>query len=341
MNRIRNVLAGMCAVAFLATAAACGADGSGNNENGTDAAAAVGVGYVQLPIFAPLYVADSKGYFKDEGIDVDLQIVGSGQDSIALAASGKLDAVLSGYPAGFLNSVEGGLDIKVVGSMGIFDGNTERPPSALVVSKKLFDSGELTSVADLEGREIGALEGNSGPTAAYIDIALKEAGVSAKDVTFVNLSGPDTVTALKTGSIDAGFISAPFWNLAVDGGTAVKLWSPPEGTSGTGVLYGGEFLRSSNGQPFFNALARASQDLQGEARYSEENLAIIAEYTGQTPEQVKSLPLYTWYPDLQPTPEELARMEQYFMEAGVLNYSEPLSPDDYIETSFSEGVPSR
>lgn len=340
MNRLTMLAAGVAAAALLTTAA-CGS-GSGSGSGAPSAGdSTVDVGYVQLPIFAPLFVADKKGYFKQEGLTVNLQQVKSGQDAIPLASSGKLDAVLAGFSAGMFSAIDGGMEVKVVGSMGVADGDTKRPPSALIVSKKLHDSGEVTKVADLKGRKVGTAGGDSATGAFYVGMALKEAGLSIKDVSFTPLSNPDLPTAMKSGGIDAAFVSAPFWNLAVDDGTAVKIWTTPAGTSGTGVLYGGQFTKSPNAQKFFNALARASRDLQGPARYSPENLKIIGDATDQTPEQVKSVPLYTWHPDLRPLPDQLGAMESTWLEVGALTYGDPLAREDYVDSTFAEKVPAK
>lgn len=324
------------AAAVLMGLATAGCSGSSASEGSEDT---VDVGIVQLPIFAPVYVAQAKGYFEDEGLDVNLENIKSGQDAIALASSGKLDVVAAGFAAGMFNSFDGGLDVKIVGSMGVAGPADEKPASALVVSKDLVDSGEVTSVADLKGHKIGALGGPAATSAFYVSMALDEAGLSPEDVEFVNLSSPDIPTALKTGAIAAAFVSAPFWNQAVQDGVAEKIWSTPEGTSGTGLLYGGDFADSDQAQKFFDAVAKGAQDLQGEARYSEENLKIIGDATDQTPEQVASVPLYHWYPDLHPLPEQLAAMEQTWMTVGALNYDEPLDPDTYLDSSFAEAVP--
>ncbi|WP_019818969.1 ABC transporter substrate-binding protein [Saccharomonospora saliphila] len=315
---------------------ACGTDGGNAGSSSGDGT--VDVGYVQLPIFAPLFVAQDKGYFADEGIQVNLEKVKSGQDAIPLASSGKLDAVLAGFSAGMFSAINSGLDVKVVGSMGVADGDTERPPSALVVRQELIDSGEVSSLADLKGRKIGALGGESATSAFYVGMALEEAGLSVTDVEFVPMSNPDIPTGLRTGGIDAGFVSAPFWEMAVSDGVAEKIWTTPEGTSGTGTLYGGEFAASEDAQKFHNALARAAQDLQGEQRYSEENLRIIAEATDQSVEDVKSVPLYAWLPDLAPLPDQLAAMEQSWMEIGALQYDEPIPQEEYVDTSFADNV---
>jgi len=315
--------------------------GCGGGSGGTDDAAedtTIDVGVVQLPIFAPLYVAEAKGYFRDAGLNVNIQNVKSGQDAIPLAASGKLDAVLAGFSAGMFSAIQSGLDVRVVGSMGVADADTENPASALIVSKPLVDNGTIRSVADLKGHKLGALGGLGATSAVYVGMALEEVGLTIKDVEFVQLNSPDIPTGLKTGGIDAAFVSAPFWNQAVADGSATKIWTTPEGTSGTGILYGGEFAKTPDAQKFFDALARGARDLQGDARYSDENLKIIGDATDQTPEQVKSVPLYAWLPNLAPLPDQLAAMERIWMQAGALEYDTPIPPEQYVDSTFADHV---
>lgn len=330
-------LLGALAVVGL-TMSGCGAAStSAAPAAGADGLQTVNVGQVKLPIFAPLYVADAKGYFKDAGIKLNLESVKSGQDAIPLASSGKLDVVVAGFSAGMFSAMESGLDIKVVGSMGVSDGS-KKTPTELIVSKKLMDDGTVKSIADLKGKKIAAAGGSGGTGAYLLDLALRDAGLGIKDVTLVNLGNPDMPTALKNGSIDAALSSAPFAAQSIADGTGVSLAVPPKGTSGTGVIYGGKFAGSPLAQKFFDALAKGAKDLQGEARYSQENLKIIGDATGQTPEQVAAVPLYTWLPNLAPLPDQLSGMEGVWMKAGAIKYSSPLAQNKYIDASFSSKV---
>lgn len=334
--RKTQVVASVAMLALVVSSCGSESESEGGGESGLRS---VDVGDVQLSIFAPLYVADAKGYFEDEGLEVNIENVQSGQEAIPLASSGQLDVVTAGFSAGMFSSVNTGLDISVVGSMGVAPAADEQePPSSLVVSKELHDSGEIESIADLEGKSIGALGGTGGTAAFYIALALDEAGLSINDVELVQLSNADMPAALGNGSIDAAFASAPFWSLAVEDGSAVEMWTTPEGTSGTGVIYGGEFANSDQAQPFFNALARGAQDLQGDDRFTDENLEAIGAATDQTAEEVESVPLYTWHPDLRPLPEQLSAMEQVWMEVGALEYDTALSQDDYVDSTFAEDV---
>lgn len=318
---------------------ACGGDSGSSAEADGQENATVKVGIVQLPIFAPIYVAEAKGYFDEAGLDVQLETVKSGQDAVPLASSGKLDVVAAGFSAGMFSAIETGLDIKVVASMGVSDGDTEKSPTDLVVSSAAVDSGTITEIADLKGKKIGAAGGAGGTGAFLLSLALEEAGLGINDVEIVNLGNPDMPTALANGSLDAGLISAPFSTLAIEDGTGVSMAVPPAGTSGTGMIFGGQFAGTENAQKFFDAVARAAKDLQGEDRYSDENLQIIAEATGQTVEELKSVPLYTWLPNLEPLPEQLQGMEAVWMESGAIEYSEAIDPDSYIDATFAENTP--
>lgn len=333
MNKKLKLVAAL-AISGLALTA-CSATESAKTD---DKAATVEVGIVQLPIFAPIYVAQAKGYFEDEGLTVNLQTVKSGSDAIPLASSGKLDVVAAGFSAGMFSAIETGLDIKIVGSMGVSDGNTEKSPTDLVVSKALFDDGTITKVADLKGKKVGAAGGVGGTGAFLTSLALKEAGLGINDVEIVNLGNPDMPTAIKNGSLDAGLISAPFSTIALGDGTGVSLGVPPAGTSGTGVIFGDEFADTESAQKFFNAVSKAAKDLQGEARYSDENLKMIAEATDQEVDKLKSVPLYTWLPNLAPLPEQLADMESVWMDAGALEYKTAIPQDQYVDGSFAEKV---
>lgn len=331
MKKLRLVAA-LAAVALVASG--CSKDKS--DETTKNGLHVVHVGQVVLPIFAPLYVADAKGYFKDAGIKLDLQSVKSGSDAVPLASSGKLDVVAAGFSAGLFSAISSGLDVKVVGSMGVSDGNKKKSPTDLVVSKKLVKSGAVKSVKDLKGKKIACAGGTGGTGAFLLGLALQKAGLSINDVKVVNLGNPDMPTAIKNGSVAAGLVSAPFSQNAIKDGTGVSLGVPPKGTSGTGVIYGSKFADSKYAQKFFSALAKGAKDLQGEHRYDKDNVKIIAKATDQTPAQVRAVPLYTWLPNLAPLPQQLTAMEKFWMKAGAITYKTPLDPSKYIDKKFAQ-----
>jgi NitT/TauT family transport system substrate-binding protein len=328
MKRMPILVALVAAVALLA-----GCGGSAPGGQGDDAP--VVVVHAPSTLFAPLYVAQAKGYFAANGLKVDLQTVKAGQDAIPLAASGKADAVVAGFSAGMFNALHTGLDIKIVGSMGVSTGDRKASPTALEVSKKLVDAGTIKTAADLRGHSV-ALSGGPGAAGGYqLGVILAGAGLTLKDVRVVNLGFPDMEPAIANGSVDAALPPAPFTTKMEQNGVAVPVAVPPAGTAATGIIFGGKFVGSARAQKFFDALVRAAGDLQGPGAKSDQNLKILADATGQDLAVLQQVPFYTWRPDLAPIVEQLARQQQVYLDAGLLDYTEPLDPKAFVATSFS------
>jgi len=321
----------------LLAAAACGGSATSGSVSGSGDQGVTTVKVVHAPstLFAPLYIADAKGYFAAQGIKIDLQTVKAGQDAIPLAASGKVDVVVAGFSAGMFNAVSSGLEIKVVGSMGYTDG-TSPAPTALEVAKPLVDSGQIKSPSDLRGRKV-ALSGGAGGAGGYqLDAILREKGLTLTDVTPVNLAFPDMESALQNGSVAAALPPAPFTTKMEASGVATALAIPPAGTTATGVIYGGQFTKNPVAKKFFAALQKGAADAQGAAKKSDQNLQILAKYTGQTLDVLKEVPFYTWDPDLHPRTDQIQAQQQAYLDAKLLNYDKLLAPDTFIDASFAQ-----
>lgn len=327
MKRMPIVLAAVAAAALLA---GCGGSAPDGQQGDT-----VTVVHAPSTLFAPLYVARAKGYFAANGLKVALQTVKAGQDAIPLAASGKADAVVAGFSAGMFNALHTGLDIKVVGSMGMSTGDPKASPTALEVSKKLVDAGTVKTAADLRGHSV-ALSGGPGGAGGYqLGVTLAGAGLTLKDVRIVNLGFPDMEPAIANGSVDAALPPAPFTTKMERSGVAVPIAVPPAGTVASGMIFGGKFAGTDRAQKFFDALVRGAADLQGPGAKSEQNLKILADATGQDLAVLRQVPFYTWRPDLAPIVEQLAQMQRVYSAAGLLDYTQPLDPQTLVTTSFS------
>jgi NitT/TauT family transport system substrate-binding protein len=293
------------------------------------------VGIVTSSLFAPLYVAQARGYFKQQGINVELQVVTSGQDAIPLVSAGKLDVEVAGVSAGMFSALNSGLDFKVVGSMGQSTGDPDHSPTALELSNS---AGAIKSVADLKGQKI-AVAGGPGASGGYLtDQILRTAGLTIKDISPVNLSNGDMISALKSGSVTAALTSAPFTTQIETQSIGKPLAVPSKGTTTTAVIYGGEFVKSPAAQKFFNALVQGSRDLQGSAVTSSDIVKIVAEATKQTPEVLEKSPPYMFDPKLAPSADQLNAMQKSWMDAGLLPYTTPIDPSSYMVTTFAEAA---
>ena len=67
---------------------------------------------------APFYIAYDKGFFKDEGLEVELIVLDSGAKVIAPLGTGELDVGSGALSVGFWNALLRGIKFRVVADRG-------------------------------------------------------------------------------------------------------------------------------------------------------------------------------------------------------------------------------
>ena len=149
---------------------------------------------------APVFVAYDRGYFKAEGLDVQLLPTPAIPQIIqALAASQISFATANPDPALF-NALDRGLDIKLLTSLV-----TNKPgdkPAAFLVRKDLIDSGKFKSPKDLKGLTVGVPAAQS---EFYVNLFMSKDGLTAKDVNLQILTPADILTSFANKNIDAAW----------------------------------------------------------------------------------------------------------------------------------------
>lgn len=289
--------------------------------------------HVPVLIFAPLYVAIERGYFRQEGLDVELIGTPGGASSFVVLASGRAEVVVGGLGAALFNAAARGLDFKVVGPV-----HMEKPPvsTPLVVSKRAYDSGQLRSVRDLRGRRV-AVNVLGSATEFWLNAALLKGGLTMDDVQVVAVNFPEVPAALENGAIAAGLLGEPLATLAEDRGQIVRLSDDfVNGIQVTALYYSGEFIRSRPREAvgFMVAWLRASRDLYGGGYRRDETAAIVEKYTGVPAAIVKRAAPPFHEPDGRMNFNDFKRLQEFFKKRGSLTYEKPLEPRQYIDGSF-------
>lgn len=170
----------------------------------------------------PIFIAEKKGYFAEEGLAVTTIPFDSGAKMMAPMGAGELDVGSGSATAGLYNAVARGISIKIV------SGNGNAPPgyghNILLVRKGLVDSGRFKTPADLKGMKI-ALTSPGASSTSTLNEELKKFGLKFSDIEPVYLGYPDHVLALANGRVDAGLTAEPAASQAVEAGSAVRIVS--------------------------------------------------------------------------------------------------------------------
>ena len=137
-----------------------------------------------------LYVADEKGYFAEEGLNLVVNFPANTNDGISLPAAGKADVGMYYLQDALLTAVEEDVPIVSIGSVA---------QESLNVVIALKESG-IDGAEDLAGKKIGYA--GTALSEAQIECMLEKAGVSAEDCELIDV-GFDLLTATTTGQVDA------------------------------------------------------------------------------------------------------------------------------------------
>ncbi|HVR28481.1 MAG TPA: ABC transporter substrate-binding protein [Thermoanaerobaculia bacterium] len=151
---------------------------------------------------APIFIAESRGFFAAEGLDAELRFFQAAQPVALAVASGDLDFGVTGLTAGFYNLAGRGA-LKIIAGQARVEPGDEF--MAYVAGTRAFEAG-LRSLDDLPGRAVGITQ--IGSTFHYMVGRLAEKrGFPLEKVRLIPLeSVPNVVAALRGGRIDAALL---------------------------------------------------------------------------------------------------------------------------------------
>lgn len=143
----------------------------------------------------PLWVAMDEGFFKEQGINVEIAgIFRSGPEIMSAFSAGSLDMAYVGEAPTVTAVANGTANIAILAQV-----NTEG--SAIVVGKNSL----IRTISDLKGKQV-AIPGYSTVQDLLLRKALRESGLDPKQVKIIVIKPPEMIGALRTDQIDA-FIS--------------------------------------------------------------------------------------------------------------------------------------
>lgn len=223
----RQFLVGAAAISMLGTSAVKGLAQTGGALEKTSLT--LGVGGKPLLYYLPLTIAERRGFFKEEGLDVSINDFGGGAKSLQALIGGSVDVVTGAYEHTIRMQAKG-QDVRALCELGRF------PAIVIAVRKELAD--KIKSPADFAGLKIGVTAPGSS-TALTVQYAMVKAGLKANAAPLIGIGGgASAVAAIKQGQVDVlSHLDPVIAKLEVDGDIQVLVDTRTE--EGTRALFGG------------------------------------------------------------------------------------------------------
>ena len=158
----------------------------------------VTIAYSTLPYAALSQIAQVRGFYRQEGLDVTPQLYSHGKLALEAVLAGKADfATVAETPV--MLAIMNGVDLSILANI-----HSSKKNHAIVARK---DRG-VVAPGDLKGRRVGATLGTSGDF--YLDAFLLAREIPRKDVEVVDLKPQEIARAFIKGDVDAVATWAPF-----------------------------------------------------------------------------------------------------------------------------------
>jgi len=184
---MRVLKASLAGLVLLAMAGGAGAQAPERRD------VRLGVGGASALYYLPLAVTEKLGYFKEQGLNVEIYDFKGGAQSLTALVGGSVDVVTGAYEHTLRMQVKG-QDILAVIELGRY------PGIALAVKKDRAD--KFKTIADLKGARIGVTAPGSS-TNMIVWYLMAKAGLKPDDASYVGVgTGPSAIAAIQKGEID-------------------------------------------------------------------------------------------------------------------------------------------
>ena len=282
---------------------------------------------VAVPTYEVQFVAQEKGFFKDEGLDVKIEVYDGSEKIFHDLRAGTHQIAIASIESVIAEAYKGG-------TLRIVAGIAKRPPHFIIAQP------EIKTLADLKGKTIGVVSMHEGTTFFVADIA-KAGGFALGDVKVEAVGGsPTRARLLKERKIDMGLQPYPlsyeaeaqgFTNL----GAMAKLVPDYQFVS----VMVDENWASKNRRVlagFLKALRRGTEYMFA---HPDESAALGAKELRTSPAFARraledTLSMDIMARDLSLADASLRRVFSIMQQAGVLGRDLPFEPAKFVDESY-------
>ena len=226
---------------------------------------AIGVGGKSLFYYLPLTIAERQGYFKAEGLDVEILDFPGGARALQALLGGSVDVVSGAYEHTISQQAKG-QNIEALIMQGKYAG--------IVLGMSKAKAAQYKSPKDLKGMKIGVTAPGSS-TNMFVNILLARDGLKPDDVAIIGVGATaGAVAIMKRGEIDAMSNLDPVISMLESGGDMVAVIDTRT-LKGMQEVYGGAYAAGciyvpvdfakkypNTAQALVNAIMRALRFIQ-------------------------------------------------------------------------------
>jgi NitT/TauT family transport system substrate-binding protein len=170
---------------------------------------------------AEAYYATEMGFFKQAGVNVEMQTFNNGDAAAAALAAGAIDIGIQ-PPMQIAQGIVRGLPFTVIAAGAL---NTIAQPSALILVSK---TSTIATAKDLIGKTI-AINSLKSSSENLLDGWLAKNGADPKGIKIIELPSAQMAPALERGTVDAAEIFEPASTVALKRGNVRVMANPTDG----------------------------------------------------------------------------------------------------------------
>ncbi len=160
------------------------------------------VGHSTWVGYGPFYIAQDKGFFKEEGVDVEFVIMEDTALKIGAMFAGQIDIAASTADE-FPSYLKPGKTVRYAMAVDFSNGGDG------VVSNK-----DIATIADLKGKRVAFEQGTI--SQYFLNVLLKRNGLTQADIEAVNMTAADAGTAFVAEQVDAAVTWEPALSLGAN-----------------------------------------------------------------------------------------------------------------------------
>lgn len=281
------------------------------------------VTYLRHVSWGPLMIAQAEGFFRQEGIDVELVPSLNSEEQLAALVTGRIDVHPGPIHTGLLSAIARGANLRVVAGQGELaaDGCTYFG----IVLRRDFDP-TRTPIKRMRMSQ-------SGLTRFVVSRMLAPHGIDVKSIEGVRLPEAVMMSVLERGAIDGLAVTEPtLTRLAKVGRVWIRAEDAVPGLQWGLVTFGERLLTKDRelGVRFIRAYNRGvDQYRQGK---TPRNVAIISEGTGEPEDVVREACWLTFRGGSEINWETLVQFQRWANAEGLMEHT--LSRDQLWDSTF-------